>query len=559
MKPMRRLPWLVGCALAAVLSVTSQAAPKRFFDGIIRPGCLEPSGAGTDGKVERVKCELQVEATDTAGGATPPTPSTPATPTTPPTDGGNGVPPQTPPGPSTPAGSETGGGTTAPGTSEPVDAGFAYHPPGDLLKQDQDKGRGRPKGDRKVYLKDIGYPLKLGPGLFPHMNSQIWGYGGGGWGGKGAAGGSESDKRNYDPTQQRDNYCEVRSHDMPFCPGGTGHQGQDIRPPKPENSKWAAIAVADGVITYRSDWSTLRMKAADGTTYEYLHLNPNKYAVKTGDKVKKGDVLGYVSNYMSGANGTTIHLHFNAKQLQKLNSGKICDCYVPVYSSLVVALRKEKGLDPGIDADGNLMPLYPQEIGVEKPAEPTPAPAPAPSEPTPAPAPAPSEPTPAPAPAPSEPTPAPAPAPSEPTPAPAPAPSEPTPAPAPAPSEPTPAPAPAPSEPTPAPAPAPSEPTPAPAPAPSEPTPAPAPAPSEPTPAPAPAPSEPTPAPAPAPSEPTPAPAPAPSEPTPAPAPAPSEPTPAPAPAPSEPGGSSQSTWTNFWQSLHTWWNKPWW
>ncbi len=106
------------------------------------------------------------------------------------------------PGPEPPA------PTPVPGPApEPPKPQFAYHPPGVLLEKDAGRGR---LADRFVYLPGIIFPLKLGDGLFPHMNSQIWGFGGGGWGGKGARGGSESDRRNYDPMQQQDNYCEVR-------------------------------------------------------------------------------------------------------------------------------------------------------------------------------------------------------------------------------------------------------------------------------------------------------------------------------------------------------------
>ena len=109
--------------------------------------------------------------------------------------------------------------------------GFAYYPPGELIEKD--KGRGR-AADRMVYAPNIIFPLKLGDGLFPHMNSQIWGYGGGGWNGKGAAGGSESDPRNYDPMKQRDNYCEVRGWDDAAVPvgrrpSGPGHPSADLQ------------------------------------------------------------------------------------------------------------------------------------------------------------------------------------------------------------------------------------------------------------------------------------------------------------------------------------------
>ena len=387
--------------------------------------------------------------------------------------------------------------------NDPTKAGFAYYPPGELYERD--KGRGRV--DRFVYMPNIIFPLKLTEAQFPHMNSQIWGYGGGGWNGKGAAGGVDSDPRNYDPMKQRDNYCEVRGWDMPLCPGGAGHQGQDIRPPSYKDNYWEAVAVADGTIVNVTSNTTVQLKTNDGTDFYYLHMHPKSITVKTGAKVKQGQVLGKVSRYMGGTVSTSLHLHLQVRQRITVG-GKAMQVYVPTFPSLIAALRRSKGLDPGIGPDGNLLVDAGLEIGAPKPS-PTPAPSPTPS-PTPAPSPTP---TPAPQPEP-PPTPTPAPVP-EPTPPPAPTP---TPAPEPAP-VPTPAP-----EPAPAP-----EPTPVPTPQP-EPSPVPTPAP-EPAPAP-----EPTPAPAP-----TPAPTPAP-EPQPTPA-------PAPAPAPQEQG---------WWDWMKSYW-KSWW
>jgi murein DD-endopeptidase MepM/ murein hydrolase activator NlpD len=434
---------------------------------------------------------------------------------------GEGTP--TPPKPEEPT---TGEGPTTPEQptpgdptlTDPAKAGFAYYPPGDLFERDSGRGR----ADRFVYMPDMIFPLKLGDGLFPHMNSQIWGYGGGGWNGKGAAGGSENDPRNFDPMKQRDNYCEVRSWDMPLCPGGAGHQGQDIRPPSWKDNHWEAVAAEDGQIVNVTSNTTVQLKANSGTDYYYLHMHPKSITVKTGAKVKQGQVLGKVSRYMGGKVATSLHLHLQVRQRVKVGD-KTLQVYVPTFTSLIAALRKAKGIDPGIDANGNLIVDAGLEIGAPKPPPPPPTP-----EPTPAP-----EPTPTPQP---EPTPTPAPAP-EPAPTPEP---EPTPAPQP---EPTPVPEPAPApEPEPTPAPAP-EPAPQPEP---EPTPAPQP---EPAPAPEPGPTpEPEPAPAP---EPTPAPAPQP-QPTPQPEPTPPAPQPAPepTPAPEQQGWWDwiKSKWNNWWE-----------
>ena len=267
-----------------------------------------------------------------------------------------------------------GGDTTPPGNGTAPARTFSYHPPGKLHDNDIREGR---VGDRRVYLPDIAFPIDLGSGLHPHMNSQIYGYGGGGWGGSGAPGGTECDTRNYNPFEQRDNFCEVRSWPMPFCPSGSGHQGQDIRPPSCANQKWMAVAAADGVITKVSSFTTVRLKGDDGTVYDYLHLHPRGMRVKRNQRVEKGDPLGYVSNIMGGKRGTTIHLHFAVRQNIEVN-GRVKNVYVPVYTSLIAALRRAKGLGPSIDSDGNLVVDANFEIGAEPVVVPDPTPTPDP-------------------------------------------------------------------------------------------------------------------------------------------------------------------------------------
>ena len=275
-----------------------------------------------------------------------------------------GDPPQT----DTPAdgGSQDGQGGQDGGEPVAPKRAFAYHPPGKLHPRDPRKGRA---GDRYVYAPGIIFPLALPKGMHPHMNSQIYGRGGGGWGGKGAAGGSECDPKNYDPFTQYDNYCEVRGWKLPLCPAGTGHQGLDIRPPTCSDSKWNAVAVADGKITRVTRNTTVVLKATkDGTSYYYLHMNPRTIRVKRGQQVRQGDVLGKISKYMSGKRLTTTHLHFMAKQ-NIADGSRIMSTYVPIYTSLIAALRKAKGLGPSIDSDGNLVVDANYEIGAKPPTD----------------------------------------------------------------------------------------------------------------------------------------------------------------------------------------------
>lgn len=140
-----------------------------------------------------------------------------------------------------------------------------------------------------------------------------------------------------------------------------------------------AVAAADGLITKVSSFTTVRLKGDDGTVYDYLHLHPRGMRVKRNQRVEKGDPLGYVSNIMGGKRGTTIHLHFAVRQNIEVN-GRVKSVYVPVYTSLIAALRRAKGLGPSIDSDGNLVVDANFEIGAEPVvvADPTPTPDPVP-------------------------------------------------------------------------------------------------------------------------------------------------------------------------------------
>ena len=527
-----------GVLAQTVIQPSRGLAPDQSAPGGLFELCAgeDRSRDGDTARIDPVLCALPRSDAKPAPPAGPTAGGQPTTTATPPDAGG---PPK--PGP----------------TASPLSTAFAYYPPGDLDPHDATRGR---KGDRKVYLPNIIFPLRLAPDQHPHMNSQIWGHGGGGWDGKGEAGGSECDPINYDALHQRDTYCEVRGWEMPMCPGGTGHQGQDIRPPTCKNNTWEAVAVVDGIITQVTTNTTVRLKAGDGTDYLYLHMHPQSITVKTGQSVKQGDVLGHVSKYMDGdPNGTTMHLHFQVRQTIRVD-GKILSVYVPGYTSLIAAYRKAKGLDPGIGADGNLIVDAQREIGAPQPPAPSPQP-PAPTSSPDQPAPSP-QPPPPPAPSPQPPAPTPSPdqsAPSQQPPSPSPAPSPQLPAPAPSPDQP--APIPQPSSPPPAPSPQPPAPTPSPdqpAPSPQPPSPPPAPSPQPPAPAPSadqPAPSPQPPSPPPVPSPPPPAPPPSSGQPAPAPPP-PAQPS-LPPPAPDHPASTpAQPWWQKAWDSTKEWWNK---
>ena len=99
--------------------------------------------------------------------------------------------------------------------------------------------------------------------------------------------------------------------------------------------------------------------------------------VKQNQRVEKGDPIGYVSNIMGGKRGTTLHLHFAVRQNVQVN-GRVQSVYVPVYTSLIAALRRAKGLGPSVDSDGNLIVDANFEIGAEPVVVPDPTPTPDP-------------------------------------------------------------------------------------------------------------------------------------------------------------------------------------
>ena len=359
------------------------------------PICADAPQTSARGDVHSVRCTVPPGGLGPVTGPilTPATPKAPDTPAPAPAEP-NAPAPASPP---TPANANEPGKAADP-PQQALDPGFRYNPPGVLADRDATAKRGR-NDDRKVYVPDMLFPIRLEPGRFAAMNSQIWGYGGGGYNGVGEAGGTECDPRNYDPMHQRDNFCEVRGWSMPLCPSGAGHQGQDIRPPSCKDNAWEVVAVVDGIITLVTSNTTVKLKGNDGTVYEYLHMHPNSITVTEGSKVKQGDVVGRVSKYMGGTRSTTYHLHFNVRQRIQVGN-KVLEVYVPPYTSLIAAYRRSKGIDSGIDAMGDLAPDPMLEIGAVAQAPPQPAPTPSDPQPTPAPTP--------PAPAPSDPAPTPA-------------------------------------------------------------------------------------------------------------------------------------------------------
>jgi len=202
---------------------------------------------------------------------------------------------------------------------------FKYTPAGKLIPSSSGKGR---VGDNYIYAPNIRFPIEEAPA---YINSQV--YGVGGMHGKR---GSVCSKENYQ-YPWHDNYCEKRPWGMPMCPSGKGHQGVDIRGATCEDKKYHAVAVEDGVISYIGKYS-VSLRGKTGRTYRYLHLDSKTLQVRRGQRVKRGQRIGLVSNNF-GNTKTTIHLHFDVKETIVVN-GYPQKVFIPIYTSLVDAYKR---------------------------------------------------------------------------------------------------------------------------------------------------------------------------------------------------------------------------
>lgn len=209
-------------------------------------------------------------------------------------------------------------------------ADFTYNPPGQLVG-----GSGTGRVDDVAYVPEMRFPIEVAPA---YPNSQVWGVGGS----QGPAGG-QCDARNYSYPWS-DNFCETRTWDVPMCPGGKGHQGQDIRPSTCEKNKHWVVSAEDGTVTEIGSYSVY-VVTDDGTRHRYLHMDPPTLAVKVGDKVQQGQRLGLVSNAFNDT-PTTIHLHYDIFQTVE----GVGPSYVPTYMSLVRSYERLLGM-PAVPCD----------------------------------------------------------------------------------------------------------------------------------------------------------------------------------------------------------------
>jgi len=217
---------------------------------------------------------------------------------------------------------------------------FSYYPPGQLITGTGARHRGG-DADFTVYAP-IRFPLADGPvqtysQVFINLGDCTV-----------ALGDSQTVRRNGAPFRcvpgklltaadmpsggqnmypWRDNFCEMRGFFVGQCPSGLGHQGEDIVPvgcafkgrdgDPCDRSHHRVVAVHDGVVLRAPRQEGLVIETnAPGThlRFRYLHMNPkvvDEDGFFSGRAVRKGEIIGKVSNFSGREAGTSYHLHFD--------------------------------------------------------------------------------------------------------------------------------------------------------------------------------------------------------------------------------------------------------
>jgi hypothetical protein len=243
---------------------------------------------------------------------------------------------------------------------------FTYRPPGELIANSGYRREGgRP--DRTVYAQ-IRFPIEQAPAYANSQSFMNWGdcYLKGRLPRPHDKGDTyrcrlndkklvfdESAAENYSYPWQ-DNFCETRDFQAGQCPGGFGHQGQDIRPATCElrngeadrcvPDRYDAVAVRDGVVIRTPKQQAMLLLVNSSTEhvrFRYMHMTPDKLdadGMVHGRRVAEGERVGVVSNYQGFRGGTTTHLHFDLQVFTR--DGWI---WVNPYSTLIASYERLLG------------------------------------------------------------------------------------------------------------------------------------------------------------------------------------------------------------------------
>jgi len=246
-----------------------------------------------------------------------------------------------------------------------VDAAFSFYPPGSLIPYTGLKPDLPGSADRTVYAR-LRFPMKEAPAF---ANSQSFNS----WGDCDFTGRSPSRVSAKDAPYEckvngrplvfdeggggnyrypwRDNFCEHRHFPVGQCPGGEGHQGQDIRPSfckklndgadRCEPYQQAIVAVHDGVIlrTRKQEAVFLFINSPRAhIRVRYIHMNPKQLdadGMLSGKRLAEGETIGRVGNYNDYERGTTYHLHFDMQVPTRIGY-----VFVNPYMTLVSAYER---------------------------------------------------------------------------------------------------------------------------------------------------------------------------------------------------------------------------
>jgi len=252
---------------------------------------------------------------------------------------------------------------------------FTYYAPGDLIENTGwHKMPGR--ADYHVYAR-MRFPIAFAPAYVKSQSFMPWGdcYRTGRIGSVGRKGAPYECRVNglplvFDESAAvnftypwRDNFCEQRDFLVGQCPGGYGHQGEDIRPGRCVLKNAEAdrclpyqdyvAAVQDGTIRrMRGNLSAyLVVNTADEhVRFRYLHMNPkfmDADGLLNGRQVSEGEIIGKVATWGDFESGTSYHIHFNIQVFTSIGW-----VWVNPYMTLVAAYERLIGgrgteIEPG--------------------------------------------------------------------------------------------------------------------------------------------------------------------------------------------------------------------
>ncbi len=240
---------------------------------------------------------------------------------------------------------------------------FTYYGPGDLIENSGwKKMPGR--ADYHVYSR-MRFPIADAPGYVKSQSFMPWGdcYHTGTVGRTGRKGAQYHCRLNSKPLvfdesaaenftyPWRDNFCELRDFLVGQCPGGYGHQGEDIRPgncvlnnaeaDRCMPYQHSVAAVHDGTIRRLPGNIGVYIVANtenERVRFRYLHMNPNYMDAEgllNGKRVSEGEIIGKVATWGDYEKGTSYHIHFNIQVFTKIGW-----VWVNPYMTLVTAYER---------------------------------------------------------------------------------------------------------------------------------------------------------------------------------------------------------------------------